>query len=235
MMERYATSTSVALAPDLNEDRLGKRSAHQKNREGRMQRLLCGFAGYALALLLGVPFLGATAANAQETVKIGVIMPYSGQFADTATQMDNGIKLYMKQHGDSAGRSKIELIRKDTWGIAPDVAKRLAQEVIVRDHADLLGGFVLTPNALAAADVSAEAKKFMVGMNAATSIITTKSPYIARTSVTTPQLNHTLGTWAAKNGIKRIYTMVSDYGPGIDAETWFQKGFKDGGGEIVGL
>ena len=194
-----------------------------------MQRLLCGLAGCALTLLVG-----AAAANAQETVKIGLIMPYSGQFADTATQMDNGIKLYMKQHGDTVGRAKIELIRKDTGGIAPDVAKRLSQEVIVRDHADLLGGFVLTPNALAAADVSAEAKKFMVVMNAATSIITTKSPYIARTSVTTPQLNHTLGVWAAKNGIKKIYTMVSDYGPGIDAETWFQKGFKDGGGEIVG-
>jgi branched-chain amino acid transport system substrate-binding protein len=194
-----------------------------------MQRLLCGFAGWALALLLG-----AAAADAQETVKIGLIMSYSGQFADTATQMDNAVKLYMKQNGDRAGKVKIELIRKDTGGIAPDVAKRLAQEVIVRDHADLLGGFILTPNALAAADVSAEAKKFMVVMNAATSIITTKSPYIARTSVTTPQLNHTLGVWAAKNGIKRIYTMVSDYGPGIDAETWFQKGFKDGGGEIVG-
>ena len=194
-----------------------------------MQRLLCGFAGCGLALLLG-----AAAADAQDTVKIGIIMPYSGQFADTATQMDNGIKLYMKQNGDSAGKIKIELVRKDTGGIAPDVAKRLSQEVIVRDHADLLGGFVLTPNALAAADVSAEAKKFMVVMNAATSIITTKSPYIARTSVTTPQLNHTLGVWAAKNGIKKIYTMVSDYGPGIDAETWFQKGFKDGGGEIVG-
>jgi branched-chain amino acid transport system substrate-binding protein len=194
-----------------------------------MQRLLCGLAGCALTLLLS-----AVAANAEDTVKIGLIMPYSGQFADTAAQMDNGIKLYMKQHGEKAGNVKIELIRKDTGGIAPDVAKRLSQEVIVRDHADLLGGFVLTPNALAAADVSAEAKKFMVVMNAATSIITTKSPYIARTSVTTPQLNHTLGVWAAKGGIKRIYTMVSDYGPGIDAETWFHKGFKDGGGEIVG-
>jgi branched-chain amino acid transport system substrate-binding protein len=198
-----------------------------------MRRLLCGFAPCALALVFGA-LVGARAADAQDSVKIGIIMPYSGQFADTATQMDNGIKLYMKQNGDSAGKLKIELIRKDNGGIAPDVSKRLAQEVIVRDHADLLGGFVLTPNALAAADVSAEAKKFMVVMNAATSIITTKSPYIARTSVTTPQLNHTLGIWAAKQGIKRIYTMVSDYGPGIDAETWFQKGFKDGGGEIVG-
>ena len=193
-----------------------------------MQRMLCGLAGCALMLL------GAGAADAQDAVKIGLIMPYSGQFADTATQMDNGIKLYMKQHGDTLGGAKVEFVRKDTGGIAPDIAKRLAQEAIVRDHADILGGFLLTPNALAAADVSAEAKKFMVVMNAATSIITTKSPYLARTSLTTPQLNYTLGTWAAKNGIKKIYTMVSDYGPGIDAETWFQKGFKDGGGEIVG-
>jgi branched-chain amino acid transport system substrate-binding protein len=193
-----------------------------------MQRLLCSLASCALMLL------GAGAAGAQDAVKIGLIMPYSGQFADTATQMDNGIKLYMKQHGDTVGGAKVEFIRKDTGGIAPDIAKRLAQEAIVRDHADILGGFVLTPNALAGADVSAEAKKFMVVMNAATSIITTKSPYLARTSLTTPQLNYTLGTWAVKNGMKKIYTMVSDYGPGIDAETWFQKGFKDGGGEIVG-
>ena len=140
----------------------------------------------------------------------------------------------MKQHGDTVAGKKIEVIRKDTGGIAPDVAKRLAQELVVRDNADILGGFSLTPNALAAADVSAEAKKFMVVMNAATAIITTKSPYIARTSSTTPQLNYALGHWAAKNGIKTVYTMVSDYGPGIDAETWFQTGFKEGGGQIVG-
>jgi len=193
-----------------------------------MRKLLCGLAGCALALL------GVGAANAQDTLKIGLIMCYSGQFADTATQMDNAIKLYVKQNGDSVAGKKLEFIRKDTGGIAPDVAKRLAQELIVRDHADILGGWILTPNALAGADVSAEAKKFMVVMNAATSIITTKSPYMARTSSTTPQLNYTLGTWAAKHGIKKIYTMVSDYGPGIDAETWFQKGFKDSGGEIVG-
>src|SRR6516164_10937480 len=201
-----------------------------------MQKALHGLGGPGLALTLALPFAlaGTGVASAQDTVKIGVILSYSGQFADTAAQLDNGIKLYVKQHGDTVAGKKIEFIRKDTGGIAPDVAKRLAQELIVRDHADVIAGFTLTPNALAAADVSAEAKKFMVVMNAATSIITTKSPYIARTSVTTPQLNHTLGTWAAKNGIKKIYTMVSDYGPGIDAETWFHKGFKDGGGEIVG-
>jgi branched-chain amino acid transport system substrate-binding protein len=204
------------------------KSEHDKDWEEAMQKALSGFAGLALALL------GFGSANAQDSVKVGLIMSYSGQFADTAAQIDNGIKLYVKQHGDTVAGKKIELIRKDTGGIAPDIAKRLAQELVVRDNADIFAGFALTPNALAAADVSAEAKKFMVVMNAATAIITTKSPYIARTSSTTPQLNYTLGVWAAKNGIKKIYTMVSDYGPGIDAETWFQTGFKEGGGEIVG-
>jgi branched-chain amino acid transport system substrate-binding protein len=176
----------------------------------------------------------AATASAEDTVKIGIINPYSGQFADTAIQMDNAIKLYVMQHGDTVAGKKLEFIRKDVGGVAPDLAKRLAQELIVRDHADILAGFALTPNALAAGDVSAEAKKFMVVMNAATSIITTKSPYIARTSVTTPQLNQTFGTWAARHGVKTVYTMVSDYGPGIDAETAFQTGFKEAGGEIVG-
>ena len=193
-----------------------------------MQKFFIGVAGLALALL------GGGAAKAADTVKIGMINEYSGQFADTGAQIDNGLKLYMKQHGDSVAGKKIEVIRKDTGGIAPDVAKRLAQELVVRDNADIFGGFSLTPNALAAADISAEAKKFMVVMNAATAIITTKSPYIARTSSTTPQLNYVLGQWAAKNGVKTVYTMVSDYGPGIDAETWFQTGFKEGGGTIVG-
>jgi branched-chain amino acid transport system substrate-binding protein len=193
-----------------------------------MQRLCYGLAALALAVL------GTGSAGAQDTVKVGLIISYSGQFADTAAQMDNAIKLYVKQHGDTVAGKKIEFIRKDTGGVAPDIAKRLAQELIVRDHADILAGFALTPNALAAADVSAEAKKFMVVMNAATSIITTKSPYIARTSTTTPQLNQALGTWAAKHGVKTIYTMVSDYGPGIDAETAFHAGFKEAGGEIIG-
>ena len=196
--------------------------------EETMRKVLIGLAGLVLATMVG------GAANAQDSVKIGIINEYSGQFADTGMQIDNGIKLYVKQHGDTVAGRKIELIRKDTGGMAPDVSKRLAQELIVRDHADILAGFSLTPNALAAADISAEAKKFMVVMNAATSIITTKSPYIARTSSTTPQLNYTLGVWAAKHGIKTVYTMVSDYGPGLDAETWFQTGFKEGGGQVIG-
>ena len=149
--------------------------------------------------------------------------------------MDNGIKLYMQQHGDTVAGKKIELIRKDTGGIAPDIAKRLAQELIVRDNVDILTGFALTPNALAAGDVSAQAKKFMVTMNAATAIITTKSPYMARTSsFTVPQVNETLGTWAYKSGIRKIYTMVSDFGPGHDGEAAFHQGFKAAGGDRRG-
>jgi len=194
-----------------------------------MQRILFGLAAAGLALSATPP------ANAQGSIKIGLIMPYSGQFADAATQMDNAIKLYVKQKGDTVAGRKIEFIRKDTGGIAPDVAKRLAQELVVRDNVDILAGFVLTPNALAAGDVSEQAKKFMVVMNAATSIITTKSQYMVRTSLTTPQVNEALGQWAATKGkVKKVYTMVSDFGPGLDAEGAFQRGFKEAGGEVIG-
>ena len=119
-------------------------------------------------------------ASAQGTIKIGVILPFSGQFADFATQMDNGIKLYMKQKGDTVAGKKIEIIRKDTGGVAPDVATRLAQELVTRDNVDILAGNLLSPNAIAISKVSAEAKKFMVIMNAATTVIITMSPYSVR-------------------------------------------------------
>ena len=178
--------------------------------------------------------LAATGANAQGTLKIGMINVLSGQFADAGIQMDNGAKTYMKQHGDTVAGKKIEIIRRDVGGPAPDVAKRHAQELVVRDNVDLLAGFLLTPNALAAADVSAQAKKFMVVMNAATSIVITKSPYMIRSSVTLPQVMDTFGAWAAKQGIKKCYTMVTDYGPGHDSEAAFVNAFKAGGGEIIG-
>jgi branched-chain amino acid transport system substrate-binding protein len=175
----------------------------------------------------------APSAQAQEPVKIGLIMTYTGQFTDAAAQMDNGIKLYMKQHGDTVAGRKIEIIRKDDAG-APDAAKRLAQDFIVNDNVDILAGFVITPEAMTVADLSAQAKKLMVVMNAATSIITTKSPYITRSSVTLPQDCEPLGTWAAANGVKKVFTMVSDYGPGHDAETAFTGAFKAAGGEVIG-
>ncbi|HXX26237.1 MAG TPA: ABC transporter substrate-binding protein [Pseudolabrys sp.] len=190
-------------------------------------------------LLTGVAVLAATllpaAGKAEDTVKVGMIISLSGPFADTGVQMLNGAKLYVKQHGDTVAGKKIEIIAKDVGGINPPVAKRLAQELVTRDNVDVLAGFDLTPNALAAADVSAEAKKFMVNMNAATAIVITKSPYMVRTSFTVPQLNQTLGTWAEKSGgVKKAYTMVADFGPGIDAEAAFTKGFKDAGGDILG-
>ncbi|MGB9043748.1 MAG: ABC transporter substrate-binding protein, partial [Pseudolabrys sp.] len=120
--------------------------------------LLAGAALLAAALL-------PAGANAEDTIKIGVVNSYSGQFADTGAQIDNGIKLYMKQHGDKAAGKKIEIIRKDTGGPNPDVAKRLAQELVVRDKADILAGFTLTPEALGASGVATEAKKLMVVMN----------------------------------------------------------------------
>ncbi len=186
-----------------------------------------------VAAALGALAFAASPAFAQEPVKIGLIMAYSGQFADASSQMDNAVKLYVQKHGDTVAGRKIEFIRRDTGGV-PDNAKRHAQELLVRDKVDILAGFVITPEALSVADLSAEAKKLMVVMNAATSIITTRSPYIARTSVTVPQLNEAFGAWAYRNGVRKAFTMVSDYGPGIDAEGAFQRAFKDAGGQLLG-
>ena len=189
-------------------------------------------------LLAGTALLAAAltpaASQAAGTIKIGVVMPYSGQFAELSKEMDNGIKIYMQEHGDTVAGKKIEIIRKDVGGINPAVAKRLAQELVVRDKVDILAGWVLTPNAIAGCTVSKEAKKFTVVMNAATSIITDKSPYCTRTSFTLPMITVTLGQWAAKQGIKNDYTMTSDYAPGHDAEQGFIHGFTSAGGKILG-
>jgi branched-chain amino acid transport system substrate-binding protein len=194
--------------------------------------ICCGLFSLSAVLSLSVLSLSVSA-HAQQPLRIGLIMPFSGQFTDTAAQMDNGVRLYIKQHGDVVAGRKIEIIRRDSGG-APDAAKRLAQELIVRDNVDVLAGFSLTPEALPVSDLSAEAKKFMVIMNAATSILTTKSPYAARVSVTIPQTCETLGAWAFNSGVRKVYTMVSDFAPGIDAEASFQRAFKAAGGEIAG-
>ena len=182
----------------------------------------------AAGLLLAPP-----AAIAQQAVKIGVIAEFSGPFADYGNQILNGMKTYLKLNGDTFAGRKVEIITRDTTGAAPDIAKRHAQELITRDNVDILAGFGLTPNALAVAPIDVEAKKPMVIMNAATSVITTRSPYIVRVSHTLPQQTQPIAQWALKNGVKRAYTLVSDYGPGIDSEVQFVKSFKAGGGEIV--
>jgi branched-chain amino acid transport system substrate-binding protein len=185
-------------------------------------------------LLLAAALAAVTDAHAQEPIRIGIINVTSGQFADAGIQLDNGVKTYMHKHGDTVAGRKIEIIRRDAGGVAPDVAKRLAQELVVRERVDILAGFLLTPNTLAAADISAQAKKFMVVMNAGTSIITTRSPYLARVSITSPQAIEPFGAWAVRNGIKDAYTMVTDYGPGHDIEAAFVSAFKEAGGTVLG-
>lgn len=189
----------------------------------------------AVGAALILPSLPGSLALAQRMpIKMGLLLTYSGQFADPAAQIDNGIRLYKKQHGDTVAGRSIEILRRDVGGLAPAEAKRVALELVIRDQVDVLAGFVLSPNALAVADVSEDAKKFMVVMNAAASIVTTMSPFMARVSFTVPQNCELLGTWASQNGVRRLYTMVSDYGPGHDAEDALHRSFKDAGGEVVG-
>ena len=152
----------------------------------------------------------------------------TGAFADFGQQMTTGAKAYIKEHGDTVAGRKIELVIKDVGGPSPDVSKRLAQELVVKDNVDFIAGFGLTPNALAVAPIATEAKKPTIIMNAATSIITTKSPYMTRVSMTLPQVTAPLGDWAFKNGIRKVYTAVADYGPGFDAEAAFKKSFTGG-------
>jgi branched-chain amino acid transport system substrate-binding protein len=168
-----------------------------------------------------------------QDIKVGMILPLTGPFADYGKQIGNGAKLYMKQNGDTVAGKKIVLIIKDDTGVAPEVSKRLAQEMLVQDKVDFLAGFGLTPSALAVAPLATQAKKPMVVMNAAASTITTKSPYVVRTSHTLPQISTPIATWAAKNGIKKVSTLVADYAPGIDAEQAFKKAYVAAGGQIV--
>src|SRR3984893_5879323 len=185
--------------------------------------------------IIGAVMLSAAGTlQAQGVVKLGLVAEFSGPFAQYGQQILGGMKAYMKQNGDTVAGKKIEIVQKGTTCASPDVAKRLAQELVTRDNVDMLVGFGLTPNALAVAPVANHGQKPMVIMNAATSIITTRSPYIVRVSMTLPQITQPMARWAAKNGIKKVYTVVADYGPGLDAEKAFTKAFQAAGGEMVG-
>jgi branched-chain amino acid transport system substrate-binding protein len=173
-------------------------------------------------------------ASAQETVKIGLILPMTGPFASTGRQIEAAAKLYMQQKGDTVAGKKIQLIVKDDTGTA-DVTKRLAQELIVNDKIAVMAGFGLTPLALAPAPLATQAKVPAVVMAAATATITEASPYIVRTSFTLPQATVPMAEWAAQNGIKKVATLVSDYGPGIDAEKAFTSAFTAKGGQVENL
>ena len=201
---------------------------------GRIPSVIC----CARALLLAILGMIAGAAkispaNAEDAVKIGLILPMTGPFASSiGRQVESGVRTYMSQFGDRVAGRKIELIVKDDAG-APETTKRLAQELVTNDHVQILAGFGLTPLALSVAPVATQAKIPQIVMAAGTSIITERSPFIVRTSFTLPQNTVPLADWAAKNGVKRVATLVSDYGPGLDAEKAFNQRFTAGGGEIV--
>jgi len=185
------------------------------------------------AVALAVAAFAATQSIADSgTFKIGLILPMTGQQASTGRQIEAAAKLYMAQHGDTVAGKKIQLIIKDDTTI-PDVTKRLAQELVVNDKVDVLAGFGITPSAFATAPIATQSKTPMVVMAAATSSITQASPYIVRTSFTLAQASVAMGDWAPKNGIKKVVTLVSDYGPGIDAEKYFIERLQFNGGQVV--
>ena len=179
-------------------------------------------------------FFAASAANAQ-TVKVGVILTYSGRDAALGEQIDRAINLYVKLHEkDLPAGVKVELIKRDDTGVNPDLAKRLAQELVLRDQVQILTGGQWTPNAMAVAALTKQAKIPFVTMTAGGSAVTLQSPYVVRTGWTLWQTSYPLGVWAAKQGWKNAYTVVSDFAPGHDGEAAFIKGFTEGGGTISG-
>jgi branched-chain amino acid transport system substrate-binding protein len=190
------------------------------------RQVLLGLAGAALAL----GWSGA--ALAEDSVKIGLILPMTGPQASTGREIEAAVKLYMQQNGDKVAGKKIELITRDDTGQA-DITKRLAQELVVNDKVAVIGGFGLTPLALAAGPIATQAKVPAIVMAAGTSMIVEQSPFFVRTSFTLPQNTMPLAEWAAKNGIKKVVTLVADFGPGIDAEKAFKDKFTAEGGQVL--
>lgn len=188
----------------------------------------------ASGLLAAFTLAAAPAAFAQETVRVGLIAEMSGPFAEFGKQMETGIKVYQEQFGESVAGKRVEVIVKDVAGPNPELAKRLATELVTRDKVQVLAGFGFTPNALAVAPIATQAKVPMVVMNAAAADLTAKSPYMVRTSFSYPDVVPPIAEWAIKNGSKKAYVIVADYAPGHDAEAAFVGAYKKAGGEIVG-
>ncbi len=185
--------------------------------------------GAVAALAIGT--FAAGSAFAQETVKVGLIVSMTGQQASTGKQIKAAVDLYQKEHGDTVAGKKVQVILRDSASI-PDNTKRLAQELIVNEKVNVIAGFEITPAALVVAPLATEAKVVELVMAAGTSIITERSPYIVRTSFTVPQSCVIVADWAAKNNIKKVVTIVSDYAPGFDAEKSFTERFKAAGGAV---
>ncbi|MBB3178592.1 ABC transporter substrate-binding protein [Variovorax sp. Sphag1AA] len=204
-------------------------------REGRFSPVRRQALCTALVLSIGALGLSAAPAYAAGDVVVGVILPLSGAFADQGSHYETGMRLYQELNGTKAGGKDVKLVVKDDQGPGSgDLARRLTQELIARDKAELIVGYSFTPNAMAAASILTQAKTPAIIVNAMTSVLTEKSPYYTRISGTMPMVAYTQGKWAAAQGKKTAYVIVSDYAPGIDAETWFIKGFESGGGKVVG-
>ena len=165
-------------------------------------------------------------------IKIGLILPMTGQSASTGRQIDAAVKLWIAQNGNKVAGRTVEVIVKDD-GAVPDATKRIAQELIVNDKVTVIAGFGITPTALATAPLATQSKTPLVVMAAATSSITEASPYIVRTSFTLPQVTTPMADWAIKNNVKKVITLVADYGPGFDAEKFFDSQFRLNGGQIL--
>ncbi|KGE02342.1 ABC transporter substrate-binding protein [Rhizobium sp. YS-1r] len=190
------------------------------------RRTLMAATGIALSGLVALP------AVAQETVKIGLVLPMTGPFASTGRQVEAGVKAYMALNGDTVAGKKIEVVLRDDAGVA-DQTRRIAQELVVNDGVKMLMGFGLTPLAMSVAPVLNQAKIPAIITSATTSAIMPQSQYFARTSMAGPQSAVPVATWAVQNNLKRVVTLVSDYGPGIDIEQGFTNQFKKEGGTIV--
>ncbi len=176
--------------------------------------------------------LSALPAAAQEAVKIGLVLPMTGPFASTGRQVEAGVKAYMALNGDTVAGKKIEIVLRDDAGVA-DQTRRIAQELVVNDGVKMLMGFGLTPLAMSVAPVLNQAKVPAIITSATTSAIMPQSQYYVRTSMAGPQSAVPVATWAVQNNVKRVVTLVSDYGPGIDIEQGFTNQFKKEGGTIV--
>ena len=186
--------------------------------------------GATASIALGIFFAGG--ALAQDVIKVGLIISMTGEQASTGRQVKAGVDLYMKEHGNKVAGKTIQVILRDS-GSVPDNTKRLAQELVANGKVNVIAGFEITPSALVVAPLATEAKVVEIVMAAGTAIITERSPYIVRTSDTVPQSSVIIADWAAKNNIKKVVTIVSDYAPGFDAEKWFTMRFAAAGGRVV--
>ncbi len=185
----------------------------------------------AVTLVTAATLTSLTAAAA-DPIKVGLIVPMTGPFAYMGRQIGAGVSLYLAEHGDMVAGRKVEILLKDDAGV-PDNTRRLAQEMVVGDKVAVLAGFGLTPQAFATAPIATQSKTPMVVMQAATSSVTEKSPYIVRTSMTLPQVTQGIADWAPRNNISKVVTLVSDYAPGVDAETTFRNRFTAKGGQVL--